>query len=547
VALVSAFAAMAAPASGQEPGFGQEGGGPAGGAALVEPDERWVPWDAVRRLTLEGGVPLPPYRPLSRQELLEALRSAWEDGAPALRQGGESALLERLVRQLDASGAGLSASLRSGLLFGEVGYVVEGQAGLAAAPGLEAVIEPSLAGGSGRWWGAVTARIHGRALRSGRVPADPFLYAGWPDATGAPRLRDARLASGAWAVDWPLAVAGARLGNWAVSAGWAPARTGPGVGGGLLLGETGPPLPSITLRRTAPFRWSGPLGPLAPASLLVRVGRVSAQQIVARDGWRSRSWRDEPWLTQWLLGWRPARWLSAGGSLAALSVARSGSLLPDLLQVNFPLPSVTSVEAERGPVTDRIASLQFEGRWRRAPWPLLPAAAGRLYWEYGGEDLNPPGRIPLLPQLSAPASILGVELVDPRWDLSLEYTELEHPLVLWYGNGGLSAGWTQRGWLLGHPLGGSGEGVRGATRWRPAGALLEIGLLGSHATCGQAGMTPGRSERWTWELSLQPPEGAARWRIAVAHERELVSTFGSADGGAPQRLDWWRAEITGGF
>mgnify|MGYP000703531598 CR=1 FL=1 len=43
--------------------------------------------------------------------------------------------------------------------------------------------------------------------------------------------------------------------------------------------------------------------------------------------------------------------------------------------------------------------------------PLLPAAAGRVYWEYGGEDFLPDERLGLWPKVAAPASVIGAELV----------------------------------------------------------------------------------------------------------------------------------------
>jgi hypothetical protein len=399
-----------------------------------------------------------------------------------------------------------------------------------------------LSGAAGRWWGVVTPRLTGRLAATGRIPPAPLLYAGWPLATGAPAWRDARLAGAAWRLTWTRAVVGARLGGWALSLGWNPARGGPGEGGGLLLDATGPAFPALTLRRAAPMAWRGLLRPFAPDALLVRVGRVSAQTVMIGDGWSSdEPRRDEPWFGQWQLAWTPARWLTAGASLSALAVPRSGSLLPDLLQVALPVLSTTTTETRRGPVTDRLFAASFEGRWRRAPWPLLPSAAGRVYWEYAGEDFNPPGVVPLLPQISAPASVAGVELVGPRWDLAAEYTELEHPLVLWYGHAAFTAGYTHRGWLLGHPLGGTGASFAGTLRWRPRGAGLELSLRGERATAGRSGMTPSHAVRRAWELALRPAHGLGAWGVEAAREEERITPYAPDAPGA--RAAWWRAAV----
>ncbi|MHB8080475.1 MAG: capsule assembly Wzi family protein [Candidatus Krumholzibacteriia bacterium] len=463
---------------------------------------------------------------------------------PALDDPDERAIAARLLAAWadPPDGRALRAGVRLRLAQSDLGAVVTGEAGLADRPGLSLGVEPSLAGAAGRWWGAVTPRLTGRLADSGRIPPAPLLYAGWPLPTGAPVWRDARLAGGAWRLTWPRAVVGARLGGWALSLGWSPVRTGPGDGGGLLLDATGPAFPALTLRRAAPFAGRGPLRPFEPDALLLRVGRVSAQTVVIGDGWADAvARRDDPWFGQWLLAWTPARWLTAGASLSALAVPRSGSLLPDLLQVALPVLSTTRTEMERGPVTDRLFAVNLEGRWRRAPWPLLPSAAGRVYWEYAGEDFNPPGVVPLLPQISAPASVAGVELVGPRWDLAAEYTELEHPLVLWYGHSAFTAGYTHRGWLLGHPLGGTGASFAGAWRWRPRGTGLELALRGERATAGRCGLTPTRAVRRTWELALRPAHGLGAWGLEAARVDEQA--IPCAPGVAGARTAWWRAAL----
>lgn len=503
-----------------------------------------MPWGALRRLALEAGLPAPDGRPVAPDELAGLLRRAAAAGVPALADAGEHAVLARL---LDAYATGdgepARASLRAVLRWSELGDVAEREAGLPVPSGLGAVLEPSLTVGSGRWWAGATARWRGRLVAGGGAPAAALLYAGWPAATGLPRRGAARQASGAWRLDWPRAAAGARWGRWAVSAGWQPLLSGPGESGGLLLAGHGPSFPSVTVRRTAPFALGGGLRRLAPTSLLLRAGRVSATSVAASVDGEPRLWRDEPWFTQWEFGLTPAGWLDLGASLTALAVPREGSLLPDLLQVDFPLLDATRKEAVRGPVTDRLVAVRMGGRWRRAPWPLLPRAAGRLYWEYGGEDFNPPGDVPVLPQISAPASVIGCELVGPRWDLAAEYVDLRHPLVLWYAHQGFAEGYAHRGWPLGHPAGGSALAWRGTVRWRPAGRGVELEFAGGRARWGERGQTPGRAERWRWDLALRPAHGLDGWRAALGFTRERSRPYEGEGGPAAARADWWRAEI----
>jgi hypothetical protein len=235
-------------------------------------------------------------------------------------------------------------------------------------------------------------------------------------------------------------------------------------------------------------------------------------------------------------------WCRLGCTQTALAVPRDGTLWPDVLQINLPLSGVTWSEQERGPLTDRLFATHLEFRWRRAPWPWLPSAAGRAWWEYAGTDFLPRGPGGLIPEISAPASVAGCELVGPRWDLAFEYAETLHPLVLWYSNGSFTSGYAHEGWLLGHELGGAGERLSALARVRPNGAdgswYAEIG--GSRTTWGDEGHTPARANERAVSMAL----GALRegvpgpWRARVDwHRTEVLD----ASGGAHRR--WWSAAV----
>ncbi len=517
------------------------GAPPPAPAGPAEPDARAVPWTALRRLSLEAGRPLPLCRPLSETEIADLLAEVAGASTDALEDAGERALLARLrARYANEPAACVRTGGRGrGGLF-ELGEIVAGQAGLAAPAGLSVVFEPWLTAQRGRTWLTACPRLKGRISGGGRALPPLLDYADWPAATWGPVRGAARRDEGPWRLDWPLAAAGVQLGGWAIAGGRFPAATGLGDGGGLILDDTAPSFPCVVVRRRAPFAWRGFLSPLAPRQLLLRVGRLSERAAAAATGWSPpRSWRDEPWFLQWLVAWEPARWLTSGASLGALALPRAGTLWPDVFQVAFPALSATENELERGPVTDRIFSVMFEARWRGAPWIVLPSAAGRVYWEYGGEDFNPPGLVPLVPQISAPASVLGAELVGPRWDLLVEFAELEHPRVLWYAHHAFDDGYAHDGWVLGHPLGGGGRSLAGEARWRPRGSGRELVLRGERMTTGRPGATPGRARRWTGEMSWRAADGLGPWGATAAWTRERVELFT----GAAASADWWSLQL----
>ncbi len=509
-----------------------------------------MPWATVRRLALAGGLFPPSSETIDRAGLAGLLRRAAARADLEPRDRRElAALLAWLEPRPDAATREGAAAGRAGGCGGwrtgtrlrldarGLGDAVAGEAGLGLPAGMSLAVEPHLEAWRGPLWLAVTPRLAGRVLAGGDRPPDALLYPDWPVATGLPVVGGVRRGEAAWRLRWPLAVAGLRLGSWSLSAGLAPRREGPGLGDALVLDRQAPSFPAATLRRTEPFRWRGLLGPLSPSALLVRAGLVSERRITFEtDAEPPRSRRDRPWFLQWLLGWEPASWLRTTFVHAAMATSRAGTLWPDLLQVGFPLLSATWNETTRGPVTDRIFAVQLEARWRDAPWPLLPARAGRAWWEYAGEDFLPDERLGFLPQLSAPASVAGVELLGRRWDLAVQYAELEHPTVLWYAHAELGDGWTQRGWPLGDRLGGGGESVSALVRWRPGRAGWQAELSGARAGWGPAATLPGEARRWRGRLAVGRPAARLAWELSVEIVREWAR---GTDG--PRRERTWPA------
>jgi len=482
-----------------------------------EPDARDVPWSTIERLALEGGLFPPRYQPQSEDELADLLRRA-VDRLPD-DAGADRELLQFWLERYTHGGgvqvwSGCSCKehpptlrLRSRVSVGwqEYGDPLPGEAGLSWGPGTSAALDLGADLEAGHWWLGATGRVAGRVLSGGTTPAPDDLLA-WPDwhvATGRADVRRARLDGGGWRLDMPRAAAGVRLGNWALTAGWAPRRVGPGLSGGLTLDRGGSTFPAVTARRTRPFRWTGFMKWLAPDDLLMRVGYLSSQDIRYHNESGLTIKHDHPWFFEWLIGWEPVSWLRVAATHTAMAAAEEGTLWPDLMAINFPIIGTTWLEQEVGPATDRLFAVQFEGRWRDAPWPLLPSRAGRVWWEYGGTDFLPSGPAGVVPQISAPASVVGIALYDPAWDLSGEYAELRHDKVLWYSNSSFPEGYSHERWLMGHALGGSGESITGTLRVRPSGLKVEFGLEVAHKSWDMPPRTPGSGERRQVTLVLR--------------------------------------------
>lgn len=504
-------------------------------------DARLLPWDTLRRLCLLAGLQPPADQPLSRRELATLLESI---AAAGVEPTATATLAARYGEA--APGPRTSARVRAGTT--DRGRLQPGEAGLAWSPGWNFAAEAGGQAARGPWWTALALRVRARpGWGAGPVPGDgdsPSLLdrPGWDPATGPAQQRRAQLLDDGANLDLVRGVIGREAGGWSVALGWEPRRHGPGLGAALLVDRDAPPFAALTVRRTQPLRWPGLLRALGPQSLLARAGRLSERPVGAADG--SMELRaDHPWFFQWLVRWRVTDWVRLGFTHVALAAPRSGTLWPDLLRISFPPPGVTWDELESGPYTDRLFAAQVELRWRDAPWRWLPAAAGRAWWEYAGEDFLPRGPWGLLPEIAAPASVAGIELVGPRWDVAVEYAETLHPLVLWYANGSFPSGYQHEGWLLGSSLGGAGERVSGLVRWR-GGDVAEVELGLEHAEWGAEGHTPGLArERHAW-LAASPLGGGVPgpWRARLDWRRNEMSLHDESD-----RRRWWSLSVSRDF
>jgi len=525
-------------------------------APYVEVDSRRVPWSTIRRLASEAGLFLPPYRPVSAGELTTLLLAiAAADGSAAYdvaerrilahwlgRYGlGESGRVWRGCACREHPPAG-RLSGHGTLRWAAIGDVADNEAGLTQPAGLNGVIEPTLGLWSGSWWGLAAPRLQTLLQAEDRAVATPLTFTDWPIATHKPALGAARRAGDDIRVDWPTAVVGTRRGLWSLTAGWAPRFIGPGTGS-LLLGYAGESFFGVTARRTAPFAWKGLLARVAPKHLLVRVGVLSNQVVSVPGGGSATTVLGErnPYLFQWLLTFNHSPWIRTTLVHSAIASARSGTLWPDVFQVNFPLLSATWAESDRGPVTDRLFAMQFEAIVQYFPWLLPENVSARLYWDYGGEDFSPDDLLGITPQISLPASVLGGELVSPRWDLAAEFAMLDYDAPVWYSHPGFAAGYSHNGWILGHTAGGTGSSRTGWLRLRPWGFGWEFVVRGHHTECGASGRTPGVYERDAVTVTVNRTVVSLPWSCSVGWFRERYSPW--ANDGASAREEWFSTQL----
>ncbi len=508
--------------------------------STVEVDAREVSWHVVRRLALAAGQFPPLYQPVSEKELA----SIWPG-----RYSENTSGLSWSTCECKDNPATFRLQGRVLLGYQELGDVLVGESGLGWAAGYNASFEPRFDVSSGRWWAAVSARLQGRLASGGQQlqPSDEWAWPGWRQPTGNYQVGRARTRGDDWILNMPRLVAGCRLDGWNLTAGWMPAQTGLGMTGALVLDRNGPNFPSLVLRRNRAFSWNGFMKPVAPDNFLLRVGKLSNRNVVYVDEWGIQRKNEGPWFFQWLVGWNVTSWFRTSFTHTVMATAREGTLWPDLLQINFPLIGTTWREADSGPITDRLFSMQFEFRWNKAPWPLLPSESGRLYWDYSGTDFLPSGPGGVIPQLSIPASVAGVELVSSSWDLTLEYFGTYHPEALWYSNGGYVEGYTQNEWLLGHSMGGGARGGVFQVRVRPGGQVFEYGLKLGYTNWQHQWAIPGEAERRTVAVSVgrnaETTIESLQWTAVVewAKEDKYLHSAAAMD------HHWLRASIRLGY
>jgi len=365
----------------------------------LEVDARTTPWSSLGRMALEGGFFPPAYRPVTGDEIATLLDQvqvqAMSGTAVAFADDAEYDRLLWLRERHQYGGGGwahhgcdckihpphfrVSGRMIAG--YSGLANTVPEEGGLGFFAGNNIYFEPELAFAAGDFWAVVDFRIGGRVGHGGVDFSDPSAHDDpltWPDwvvPTGRAEERALRLDQGAWHGQVTRALVGLQLGHWALSAGWDSRRTGPGLTGDLNLDYKGRPFAALTARRTASFQWRGVMTHLAPDQLLLRTGLLSQRRVAHTDEYGLQVKDANPVFMQWLVGWNVTSWFRTHVTHTVMASPREGTLWPDLLQLNFPVIGTTWREGDSGPITDRIFAVQFEFRWREAPWPRLSSLA----------------------------------------------------------------------------------------------------------------------------------------------------------------------------
>lgn len=234
-------------------------------------------------------------------------------------------------------------------------------------------------------------------------------------------------------VDWRRLAASTRIGPAHVWFGRREAAFGPRNGGLALSGDV--PFDGAGLDTPGGFRLPG---------FLRSLGRVRVSQVVAR--FERSGPIEHPWFVATRLAFAPSDRLAIGINRAALFGGK-GNEPVTLGRVLLVAIGITDSASKDSDFENQVASI--DAAWHAARTVLVWA-------EYGIDDAGT--AFALVPALSA-----GVLWTGPAWAPALSVgasaTAIAssccgHPA--WYVHAGLADGWTDRGRLLGHPLGGNG-------------------------------------------------------------------------------------------
>lgn len=155
------------------------------------------------------------------------------------------------------------------------------------------------------------------------------------------------------------------------------------------------------------------------------------------------------------LDFSPSVYLELGVSMAAHFWGRDHLSLDDIKEVFFPRHKAVNREETIGPVTDRVASFDIT---LNIPSPFQALKGIKIYTEYGGTDLSFVDR--LYPRLTDVATLYGLYLDTGTTDVRFEYAQnLDGDDTLWYTHGAFSKGYTHKGDIIGHYIGGAARDI----------------------------------------------------------------------------------------
>lgn len=229
--------------------------------------------------------------------------------------------------------------------------------------------------------------------------------------------------------------------NMELSAGRTSMWWGPGFHGALLLTDNAFPLDAVRWNNICPFRLP---------FILRKIGRFNAQFFVSRL--EEKRAVPETFVTGWRLDYTPWDFLKFGFGHILM---HGGKGVKRLGFANF-WSSASLVFSAAGGGTEtenHIISGDIQLFIRRIDRFLPIATGAKLYTEWGAEDEAGNTPIDL-------ASITGIYFTDvfkiPGFDGKIEFAKLNK---IWYTHFRYASGYTRRGSIIGHQIGGDSEEI----------------------------------------------------------------------------------------
>lgn len=229
--------------------------------------------------------------------------------------------------------------------------------------------------------------------------------------------------------------------NMELSAGRTSMWWGPGFHGTLLMTDNAFPLDAIRWNNIYPFRLP---------FILKKLGRFNAQLFISRL--EDKRIISNAFVTGWRLDYTPWDFLKFGFGHIMM---HGGKGVKRLGFANF-WSSASLVFSAAGGGTEtenHIISGDIQLFIRRIDRFLPIATGAKLYTEWGAEDEAGNTPIDL-------ASITGIYLTDvfkvPGFDVKIEFAKLNK---IWYTHFRYASGYTRRGSIIGHQIGGDSEEI----------------------------------------------------------------------------------------
>ncbi len=345
-----------------------------------------------------------------------------------------------------------------------------------------------------------------------------------------------RLRLDADALTYRPLVLGLRTGwrNLRLFAGREPMAWSTGVHGSLLMTTNARPLDQVRLESDSPFALPGPLR---------KAGRFTAAAFLSRLKDDRRADAPNPWITGTRLTWSPARWLVLGGSRTVLlgGEGHKFTVTPRSVWNVLTVGHENRMGDDTANDTDQLASVD----WSVYLWPVLRPLplldGGRLYGEYGGEDSPQSGPFP-----SAVGRNFGIELVSHGVLVRAEAASNYDDRNLWYWHRIYTDGYTYRGVVIGHPMGGDSRAQSydvevPLARWGLVTLTMERqehGFLARNGEPGAAGPIPYGVQD-TFKLGVEKYLGTFPGALRV--ELRALREFGDLERLGP--LERWGATV----